>query len=151
MNLTRETLKRIIKEELEAVIQETEEFKKHKMYDPKTGEKFDADQEKDHIDMSKKGYVHDDPNKVEEATETPKKRSKEWFAAFEKEYTRPATPEEIQTRKDNEAAEDSKAREKAAGAADYEKSRTPLSTNMGPTDVTNNLKAYDKKNSGQWR
>ena len=41
-----------------------EEFKPHDMYDPKTGEKFAADTEQDHIDMTKKGYVHDDPKKV---------------------------------------------------------------------------------------
>ena len=42
-----------------------EEFEKHDMFDPKTGEKFVAKVEQDHKDMAKKGYVHVDPKKIE--------------------------------------------------------------------------------------
>jgi len=42
-----------------------EEFKPHDMYDPKTGKKFAAGIEQDHTEMSKKGYTHIDPKKVE--------------------------------------------------------------------------------------
>ena len=40
-----------------------EEFKPHKMYDPKTGKGYDAKKEKDHLSMKKKGYTHDKPEK----------------------------------------------------------------------------------------
>ena len=42
-----------------------EEYEKHDMFDPKTGEKFVAKVEQDHKDMAKKGYVHVDPKKIE--------------------------------------------------------------------------------------
>ena len=42
-----------------------EEFEKHDMFDPKTGEKHVANVEKDHTDMAKKGFVHVDPKKIE--------------------------------------------------------------------------------------
>ena len=42
-----------------------EEFSKHDMFDPKTGKKFVANVEQDHLDMAKKGYVHVDPKKIE--------------------------------------------------------------------------------------
>ena len=42
-----------------------EEFEKHKMYDPKTGESVKANKEKDHHDLAKKGYTHVDPDKLE--------------------------------------------------------------------------------------
>ena len=57
-----------------------EEFKPHDMYDPKTGEKFAADTEQDHIDMTKKGYAHDDPKKVEEKKQaSSEKNLGDWF------------------------------------------------------------------------
>ena len=116
MNITSKDLKRIIKEELEAVLSEeegkkdacykkvkavyskkgnwpsaygsgalvkcrnmgaanwgnskkdeglSEEFEKHDMYDPESGKKHDADVKQDHTDMSKKGYTHVDPKKIE--------------------------------------------------------------------------------------
>ncbi len=40
-----------------------EEFKPHKMYDPKTGKGYDAETEEDHLRMKKKGYTHDKPEK----------------------------------------------------------------------------------------
>ena len=42
-----------------------EEFEKHDMFDPKTGEKHVANVEKDHTEMAKKGFVHVDPKKIE--------------------------------------------------------------------------------------
>ena len=44
-------------------------FKKHMMYDPKTGKGYKAEKEADHLRMKKKGYTHDDPKskKVEES------------------------------------------------------------------------------------
>lgn len=42
-----------------------EEFEKHDMFDPKTGEKHVANVEQDHKDMAKKGFVHVDPKKIE--------------------------------------------------------------------------------------
>lgn len=43
-----------------------EEFKKHDMFDPKTGKKKVAKVEKDHHDLAKKGYVHVDPKDIED-------------------------------------------------------------------------------------
>ena len=43
-----------------------EEFKKHDMYDPKTGKKKVASVEKDHNVLAKKGYVHVDPKDIED-------------------------------------------------------------------------------------
>ena len=42
-----------------------EEFEKHDMYDPETGEKHRANVEADHTDMAGKGFVHVDPKKIE--------------------------------------------------------------------------------------
>jgi len=38
-----------------------DEFKPHKMYDPKTGEAYDADTEADHLKYKKMGYTHEKP------------------------------------------------------------------------------------------
>jgi len=112
MQITNEDLKRIIKEELDAVLSEKEgkkdacyhkvksrydvwpsayasgalvkcrkvgaknwgnskkegieeEFQKHDMYDPETGEKHKANVEDDHTDMAGKGFVHVDTKKIE--------------------------------------------------------------------------------------
>jgi hypothetical protein len=112
MQITNEDLKRIIKEELDAVLSEKEgkkdacyhkvksrydvwpsayasgalvkcrkvgaknwgnskkegieeEFQKHDMYDPETGEKHKAEVEADHTDMAGKGFVHVDTKKIE--------------------------------------------------------------------------------------
>lgn len=43
-----------------------EEFKKHDMFDPKTGKKKVAKVEKDHAGLAKKGYVHVDPKDIED-------------------------------------------------------------------------------------
>ena len=42
-----------------------EEFSTHDMFDPKTGKKYVAKAEADHVSMAKKGYVHVDPKKIE--------------------------------------------------------------------------------------
>ena len=163
MNLSKEMLKRIIKEELEAVLETIDESqsssqiysiktRKEKMADRAAKEKFyGREPEKlspedkqsrakgrtdsqlrtkftvasnfPGFDMPRltpeqealglaQGLDTEFPElwskattALEEATETPKKFSKEWFAAFEKEHSRPATPEEIET-KSKEAAED---------------------------------------------
>ena len=43
-----------------------EEFKPHDMYDPKTGKKEKTKVEKDHERLAKKGYVHVDPEEIED-------------------------------------------------------------------------------------
>lgn len=43
-----------------------EEFEKHDMFDPKTGQKYVANVEQDHNDMAEKGYTHIDPKKIEQ-------------------------------------------------------------------------------------
>ena len=42
-------------------------FKPHMMYDPKTGKGYKADTYEDHVRMDKMGYVHEKPEKVDEA------------------------------------------------------------------------------------
>jgi len=42
-----------------------EEFEKHDMYNPETGEKHKANVEDDHTDMAGKGFVHVDTKKIE--------------------------------------------------------------------------------------
>jgi hypothetical protein len=42
-----------------------EDFKPHKMYDPETGEEVEAKTHQDHVDLGKKGYVHEKP-KIDE-------------------------------------------------------------------------------------
>ena len=44
----------------------TEEFKPHDMYDPKTGKKEKTKIEKDHERLAKKGYVHVNPEEIED-------------------------------------------------------------------------------------
>jgi len=44
-----------------------EDFKPHMMYDPKTGKGYKADTYEDHVRMDKMGYVHEKPEKVDEA------------------------------------------------------------------------------------
>ena len=51
------------------VSEKGDDFKPHIMYDPKTGKGYKAETEKDHKEMQKRGYSHDDPNtkKMEES------------------------------------------------------------------------------------
>jgi hypothetical protein len=44
-----------------------EEFKPHKMYDPKTGKEYDAKTQADHERMAKMGYTHEKPEVNEKA------------------------------------------------------------------------------------
>ena len=43
------------------LVEAKDEFKPHKMYDPKTGEAYDADTEADHLKYKKMGYTHEKP------------------------------------------------------------------------------------------
>jgi len=43
------------------------DFEPHMMYDPKTGKGYKADTYEDHVRMDKMGYVHEKPEKVDEA------------------------------------------------------------------------------------
>ena len=52
------------KEEVD--LDEAEDFKPHKMYDPETGEAHDAKTMEDHLRMKKMGYSHDKPKSKDE-------------------------------------------------------------------------------------
>ena len=43
------------------LVESKDEFKPHKMYDPKTGKEYDADTEEDHLKYKKMGYTHEKP------------------------------------------------------------------------------------------
>ena len=45
---------------------EEKDFKPHMMYDPKTGKAYKAEKPEDHERMSKLGYTHEKPKKIEE-------------------------------------------------------------------------------------
>ena len=47
-------------------MKEDKEFKPHMMYDPKTGKAYKAEKPEDHERMSKLGYTHEKPKKIEE-------------------------------------------------------------------------------------
>ena len=55
--------------ELNMYIESVQEFKPHKMYDPKTGKEYDADTQADHDKYAKLGYTHDKPA-INEALKT---------------------------------------------------------------------------------
>ncbi len=60
-------------------IKEDEEFKPHMMYDPKTGKAYKAEKPEDHERMSKLGYTHKKPKKIEELSiEEAIEEAKEW-------------------------------------------------------------------------
>ena len=61
----RKVMKNIKK--FESVTESKEDFKPHMMYDPKTGKGYKADTYEDHVRMNKMGYVHEKPEKVDEA------------------------------------------------------------------------------------
>ena len=66
-NSKKENLQIMIENELIEVLNEKQEdYTKHDMYDPKTGDKHAANVEKDHEDMAKKGFVHVDVKKIEQ-------------------------------------------------------------------------------------
>jgi hypothetical protein len=54
------------------LVEAKDEFKPHKMYDPKTGEAYDADTEADHLKYKKMGYTHEKPD-VKEAMSAKEK------------------------------------------------------------------------------
>jgi len=60
-------IKNIKKFESVEVNESEEDFKPHMMYDPKTGKGYKADTYEDHVRMDKMGYVHEKPEKVDEA------------------------------------------------------------------------------------
>ena len=47
------------------LVESKDEFKPHKMYDPKTGKEYDADTEEDHLKYKKMGYTHEKPEMKE--------------------------------------------------------------------------------------
>ena len=50
----------------ESMDEAKEEFKPHMMYDPKTGKGKKAEKYEDHVEMDKKGWVHEEPD-IDEA------------------------------------------------------------------------------------
>jgi hypothetical protein len=60
-------------------MKEDKEFKPHMMYDPKTGKAYKAEKPEDHERMSKLGYTHEKPEKIEELSiEEAIEEAKEW-------------------------------------------------------------------------
>jgi len=53
------------------VMEGKEDFKPHKMYDPKTGEEFEAKTLEDHLKMKKMGYTHEKPSAKNETEIAP--------------------------------------------------------------------------------
>ena len=51
----------------ESVVNEAKDFTPHKMYDPETGDEYEAEKPEDHERMAKLGYVHEKPESVDEA------------------------------------------------------------------------------------
>ena len=47
------------------LVESKDEFKPHKMYDPKTGKEYDADTEEDQLKYKKMGYTHEKPEMKE--------------------------------------------------------------------------------------
>jgi len=58
----------------EVDLDEAEDFKSHKMYDPKTGKAYDAKTMDDHLKYKKMGYSHEKPN-VEESAASDARRA----------------------------------------------------------------------------
>jgi len=48
-------------------VAEAKDFTPHKMYDPETGDEYEAEKPEDHERMAKLGYVHEKPESVDEA------------------------------------------------------------------------------------
>ena len=62
-----ESYKKRHKLESVEVNEEEKDFEPHMMYDPETGKGYKADTYEDHVRMDKMGYVHEKPEKVDEA------------------------------------------------------------------------------------
>ena len=60
--------------DLEKSVNEAEDFKPHKMYDPKTGKEYDAKTMEDHLKYKKMGYTHEKPE-VEESAASDARRA----------------------------------------------------------------------------
>ena len=60
--------------DLEKSVNEAEDFKPHKMYDPETGKEYDAKTMEDHLKYKKMGYSHEKP-KVEESAASDARRA----------------------------------------------------------------------------
>ena len=58
--------RKTMREALEEMHDIAEDFKPHKMYDPKTGKAYDAKTMDDHLRMKKKGYDHEKPKDEDE-------------------------------------------------------------------------------------
>ena len=125
MKLTKETLKRIIKEELEAFVNEVEEEALEEEQDLEETRQKDLP-----------GYAAD----VRTTANIKKMLAKQAGLTDDERKAQ----YDLQKPKDDIAT--ALADEQRADLAAQEKGRKPLDTNMGPTDVTKNLKAYDKKN-----
>jgi len=65
MSSYRKTMRQAL-EEMHDMLNEAEDFKPHKMYDPKTGKAYDAKTMDDHLRMKKKGYDHEKPKDEDE-------------------------------------------------------------------------------------
>jgi len=65
MSVYRKTMREAL-EEMQDTLNEAEDFKPHKMYDPKTGKSYDAKTMGDHLKMKKKGYDHEKPKDEDE-------------------------------------------------------------------------------------
>mgnify|MGYP003641851434 CR=1 FL=1 len=48
-------------------VNEAKDFEPHMMYDPETGDEYEAEKPEDHERMAKLGYVHEKPESVDEA------------------------------------------------------------------------------------
>jgi hypothetical protein len=51
----------------ESKVNEAKDFEPHMMYDPETGDEYEAEKPEDHERMAKLGYVHEKPESVDEA------------------------------------------------------------------------------------
>ena len=63
------------------------EFKPHMMYDPETGKGYKAEKPEDHERMSKMGYTHEKPKKVDEVEEPRAKGEKDFKDAHKVKKT----------------------------------------------------------------
>ena len=83
-----------------------DDFKPHKMYDPKTGESKMAKVEKDHLDMKAKGWTHDKP-KIKEGKSPHKKGTKKYNDHMAAMHANSAVPKGkmIEDKIKNEATE----------------------------------------------
>ena len=160
MKLTKQTLKRIIKEELEAETAEsTNPIELEKQLEPMVaaylgGANNDAsDQMIQNFIAALMDLKSNGEQDLEEANSVNRTQAD---AAKMKAFL-DVPEEERKAQYDRQQPKDKKETERAkkqrADLAAQEKGRKPLDTNMGPTDVRKNLKDYDKKynSTSPWR